>query len=128
MEKLTLKKDEILRNKKEISGLFSDGNFLFFTSFKIVWLHKKHTGKYPVKTIFSVPKRNFKKANKRNLLRRRIKEAYRLNKHVLYKNLIGSNKTVNIMFIYKNKSILSYSLIEKEIRLIIKKLSLCCAK
>jgi ribonuclease P protein component len=41
---------------------------------------KKATTVSPVRAAFVVPKRNFKKASQRNRIRRRMKEAYRLNK------------------------------------------------
>lgn len=49
----------------------------------------------------SVPKKNFKRAVKRNLLKRRIREAYRLQKNIL------EGMDTDILFIYGTKEVLS---------------------
>ncbi len=62
--------------------------------------------------LFSVPKRFHKRANKRNLLRRRIKEAYRLNKpQQSSEEMIKSG--LNIAIIYSSKEREEYPRIER---------------
>ena len=51
--------------------------------------------------MISVPKRNFKKAVMRNLLKRRIREAYRNNKHLLPVPGQGSD----MLIIYTNNNV-----------------------
>ena len=60
--------------------------------------------------LISVPKRNFKRAVDRNLLKRRIREAYRLNKSILV-----DNEKLLIAYIYTAKEILAYAEIEKKL-------------
>jgi ribonuclease P protein component len=67
--------------------------------------------------LFSVSKRSFKRAVDRNLIRRRIKEAYRLNK-----SFLANNFPPYIAFIYVAKEILPYQNIEKSIKSVLKKL------
>ena len=60
--------------------------------------------------MFSVSKRNFKKAVDRNVLKRRLREAYRLNKH----RIAASNRLV-IAYIYNAKEILTFAQIEERL-------------
>lgn len=64
----------------------------------------------------NVPKRNFKKAVTRNLLKRRIREAFRKNKAELYAALSGKNKMLIVFFHYVSPEILSYADIESNLR------------
>jgi ribonuclease P protein component len=66
-----------------------------------------------VRIVISVPKKIHRKAVRRNLIRRRIREAYRLNKQILYE-IAGSEITLNIMFIYISSNIANYAEIEKK--------------
>lgn len=79
----------------------------------------KQLYKYPVRVsfeagegemIFTVPKRHFKRAVKRNLLKRRMREAFRLNRSLL------GDKKYNIFFFYAAAEETSYESIEKSIR------------
>jgi ribonuclease P protein component len=69
----------------------------------------------PTQVLFSVPKRQFKHAVDRNLIRRRMKEAYRLHKQLLTGNF-------NIAFIYIGKGIEDYKTIEKGMKSALKKM------
>lgn len=59
--------------------------------------------KFPVKAMFVVPKKNFRKAHDRNKLKRRMREAYRLNKHNLYQSETLQNRKLLLSFIYIGK-------------------------
>lgn len=63
----------------------------------------------------SVSKRNFKTAVDRNLLKRRMKEAFRKNSPPLSEALIAKGISINIAFIYVSKTIVSYQEIETQI-------------
>ena len=61
--------------------------------------------------MFVVPKKKHKRANKRNDIKRRMREVYRLNKHTLYEAL--KTQKLDIMFICLSNEELEYATIEK---------------
>lgn len=66
----------------------------------------------------SVPKKLFKRAVKRNLLKRRIRESYRKQKHGL-----EIKEGLDILFMYSTKEVLGYEAIYKAVGEIIIKLN-----
>jgi ribonuclease P protein component len=105
-------KKERLCSRKAINELFESGKILKQFPFKLVYSCCPYN-QSPVKIAISVPKKIYKRAVKRNFIRRRIREVYRLNKHVLYE-VTGDNFTVNIIVIYISSNIASYAEIEKK--------------
>ncbi len=100
-------KKERLSSKKEIEELFKNGSSFYFPAFHVRFLlapQQTH------QILISVPKKNFKRAVDRNLLKRRIREAYRRNK-----DLIQDSKPLNIGFVYISKEILSFREIEDQL-------------
>ncbi len=109
----SLKKHEILRSKKSIKELFENGSSFFLYPFKVQFLPNPDSQNNQV--LFSVSKRNFKKAVDRNLLRRRLREAYRLNKNIL---TTGQKEqfSLSIALIYISKFKLPYKEIEDKLK------------
>lgn len=104
-------KDERLCSKKVIDKLFLEGKSIFSYPLKIVYLECIIPSRYPVQAGFSVGKRNFKRAVKRNLIKRRMREAYRLNKSLLYN--VMDDRQLAVFFIFTDKTIPEYRLIEE---------------
>ncbi len=96
----TLSKEERLCSKSAIEELLAKGGFISVGNMK--FCHTENTVGMN-RIMISVPKKLFKKAVIRNLLKRRIRESYRKQKALLQ---IDGN--VDILFVYKAKAILSY--------------------
>jgi ribonuclease P protein component len=123
MQQFTFRKEERLCSKIILDKLFSEGKSLFSFPFKLVYLPIECSGTAPVQVVFSVPKRTFKHAVSRNLLRRRMREAYRLNKSVLYEKLIPDNRCYALVIIYVDKTVQEYQVIEKGMKKLLVKLT-----
>ncbi len=120
----SFKKGERLKRRKLIGRMFNrEGSSFAAYPLRIIWLEAELDSDFPAQFALSVPKRAFPKAAHRNVLRRRIREAYRLNKHQLYEVLQDHNKQYAIMLLYTAKEPLPYDDIEKAVRKIIRKLT-----
>ncbi len=119
-KKRTFSAKEHLKSRKEISRIFTDGIFLYSDFLILKYLPGEHQKTH--KLAVSVPKRLFKSAVIRNKLKRRIKESYRLNKHILYGYSEKSNTFFNFLIIYKHKDIVSYQMIEEHLLILLNKL------
>ena len=108
MKALAFKKSERLRHKKSIQELFSKGSSFYLYPFKVFFVSDEASSCHQV--LISIPKRNFKKAVHRNLLKRRVREAYRHNKHML-----DTDSKFQIAYIYTSKELLDYKIIEKKL-------------
>lgn len=116
-------KRERLSSFKEIQALMKKGETFFHYPFKVVYQHIRLEAEdeAPANAIIvSVPKRNFKRAVKRNLLKRRIRESYRLNKGLLE---APCGCRTNALFVYVSKEILEFSHIEKKLKEVLVKIS-----
>ena len=122
MEGFTLHKEERLCSQKTIEELFTSGESFLAYPLKVVFLKTELPQPFPVQAAFTVSKRNFKRAVKRNILKRRMREAYRLSKPGLYLELRAKELQIAIMFVYIGKDLAEYPPIEKAMNSAFKKL------
>ncbi|MSQ79947.1 MAG: ribonuclease P protein component [Flavobacteriaceae bacterium] len=69
----------------------------------------------PVQVVVSVPKRNFKNAPDRNRLKRLLREAWRLNKHLYYETLTTQNTQAAILLLWTGKAEVPFEEVQKQI-------------
>ena len=119
----TFKKEERLCNKKLIEKLFHDGSSFLCYPFKASWLLVDEQAQTPAQILLSVSKKRYKRAVDRNLIKRRLREAYRLNKQQhLYDPLAGADKKIVFSLGYIGKEIEPYRVIEKKMLKLLKQL------
>ena len=112
----TLPKKERLCGKIAISKLLAKGRHGKVPGLR--YCFSSDTGAEENRILVSVPKKLFKRAVKRNLLKRRIRESWRKQKHAL-----GEMKGCDILFTYSVKEVLTYEEIYESIGKIIERIS-----
>ena len=116
-------KAERLHERKLIQQLFKEGSSFFKHPFKVIYLPVKRNDGPSARVLVSVSKRNFKKAVDRNRIKRLIREAYRLNKHLLSPEYVTPQDTsLLIGFIYTGKNLPDFQEVEQKIMLILQEL------
>lgn len=114
-----LSRNERLRTLGAIRRMFQDGESGFIFPFRYVWFAEADS-EHSVRVMFSVPKKFHKRANKRNLLKRRTKEAYRLQKATLKS---GEKVHLDVALIYSSKEVLPYKTVAHAVKKVLETIS-----
>jgi len=119
----TLRKSERLDKKKVIEKMFAGGSRSFSVfPLRVVYLPVEEL-EAPVSILVSVSKRRFKRAVKRNRVKRQIREAYRMNKSLLVDELQRREKRLAIAFIYLSDELTATAELEEKMKIALSRIS-----
>lgn len=119
MAEYTLDKRERLNSKAMIERLFAGGSKSFPAfPLRVVYMQAELAEEAvpAVSILVSVPKKRFKRAVKRNLVKRQVREAYRKNKHLLLDALAGKGKRLILAFIWLDNNVHSSAEVEEKVK------------
>lgn len=103
----TLPKGERLSGKRAVESLLKRGRYFSEGCLRVCHAPSEQACS---RILVSVPKRNFKRAVKRNLLKRRIRESFRLEKEML------EGRPTDLMFFYTEKEVLPFETIRSAVK------------
>jgi ribonuclease P protein component len=110
--KYTFWKKERLFKQKEIDFLFEKGISFIVYPLRVVYVEQQPVSGTAAAVLISVPKKRFKRAVKRNRVKRLIREAYRLNKHRFLQDLQEKGKGMLIGFLFVGNELPDWEAVE----------------
>lgn len=125
-------KKERLKSREQILSLFREGSPTKSGNLKLIWRYyeipESGTNAPSIKIGFSVPKKKIKKAVKRNRIKRKLREIYRLHKDTLINPLTNQKIELNLFVIYLAEEDLPYRHLRKNFISAAKKITDIIAK
>ena len=109
-QRFTFKSVEKLKSVKLIGEIFKTGKSFSHFPFRIIYIYPAASKSY-LQAAVSVSSKNFKKAVDRNRIKRLMREAYRLQKNPLQKNLEHYQKYVAVFIIYTGNELPTYEIV-----------------
>ena len=123
MQGLRLYKNEKLCSRTAVNTLFRKGNGTVAYPLRAVYrMHE--SGEAPAQFLITIPKKRIRHAVNRVLLRRRVREAFRLHRRqLLHPALANANTSMDIAFVYVADEILSYQVIEEKMKVLLTRMA-----
>lgn len=119
----TFKKAERITSKLLIDRLFNgEGSSMVVFPFRVVYM-KIPKGEVPVSILVSVPKKRFHKAVDRNRMKRLTREAYRLQKQIIWNALEGTDGSLAIAFICIASDLCTYANVYKSMNKVLTRIA-----
>lgn len=117
----TFSKEERLCSKRSIDDLFCNGSSFFIYPYRVVF--KRIEAQANVQVLLSVPKRRFRRAVHRNLLKRRMRESYRLQKaELLYSEIADKPFGLSVAIQYVGDRMSDFSFIHSRMAAVLERL------
>jgi len=118
-----LNKSEKLCSRTAVNLLFNEGQSLMAFPLRAAF-RLRPQGENPVQFLISIPKKRIRKAVVRVTLRRRVREAYRLNRReLLMPALEAAGQGVDIAFVYLDHSPAPYAVVQDKVNSLLKRIA-----
>ena len=124
-----LNKEEKLCSRTAVDTLFHEGKSLMAFPLRAAYRLRPRDERYPVQFLISIPKKRIRKAVNRVLLRRRTREAYRLNRgELLLGPLESTGWGVDIAFVYLDTTPAPYEVINEKMTQLLNRIATAAAE
>ena len=113
----TFGKNEKLKSQKLITQLFEEGKSISNFPLKLIYIPVKNNEVF-IQAGVTVSKRIFKSAVQRNRIKRLLREAYRLNKALVFNN---TDDNFAFLFLYLGKDMPTFEHLDQKMKLVLNK-------
>ncbi|WP_419213176.1 ribonuclease P protein component [Maribacter sp. X9] len=110
-------KKEKLKSQKLFTQLFEEGKSISNYPLKLMYIPAQHQN-VAIKAGVTVSKRNFKSAVQRNRIKRLLREAYRLNKAMVFNN---TDADFAFLFLYLGREMPTFEQLDQRMKLVLNK-------